>query len=139
MIANVNNLAADLGAIGAAVQLVVGGNHLVWVALFGLTCILLQIFTDYRRYISILKWLTLSLFAYVGVVFVVDIPWKEALIGMIVPNMKFTPTYLGPCGRGFWHHHQPLFILLAIHARSRRHHDQPTGPALADSARSGRG
>ncbi len=92
--ANVINLAADLGAMGSALQLVVGGDAKVWAAAFGGVCVALQLLTDYRRYTSILKWLTLSLFAYVGVVLVVDVPWDEVLRGMFVPNLKFDVAYL---------------------------------------------
>ena len=79
--ANVINLGADLGAMGAAVNLLIGagaGKGLpVWlpVAAFALISMLLEILVRYSRYVSVLKWLTLSLFAYVGVVFVVRMPW----------------------------------------------------------------
>lgn len=94
LIANVINLAADLGAMGSALQLVVGGKGMWWAAAFGAFCIVLQIFTDYRSYMSVLKWLTLSLFAYVGVVLVVDIPWSEALLDMVKPQIQLKPEYL---------------------------------------------
>jgi Mn2+/Fe2+ NRAMP family transporter len=86
LIANVINLAADLGAMGAAAQLVMGGQSKYWALFFGLFCVCLQLFTDYRTYIAILKWLTLSLFAYVGVILVVDLPWGQALRGIVVPS-----------------------------------------------------
>ncbi len=76
VIANVINLGADLGAMGAALKLLIGGPALLYVAIFGLVTVLLEVFSRYSRYVSILKWLTLSLFAYVGVAFVVGIPWK---------------------------------------------------------------
>lgn len=90
VMANVINLAADLGAMGAAVQLVVGGPTNLWVLAFGVGCIALQVFVDYRRTIAVLKWLTLSLFAYVGVALMVSIPWGQALWHMVVPTI--TPT-----------------------------------------------
>jgi Mn2+/Fe2+ NRAMP family transporter len=92
--ANVINLAADLGAMGSALRLVAGGDERIWAVAFGILCIFLQIFADYRRYIAILKWLTLTLFAYVGVVLVVDMPWKEAAIGMFVPKISSKVDYL---------------------------------------------
>ena len=75
VLANVINIGADLGAMGAALKLLIGGPALVYVALFGLGTVMLEVFSRYSRYVSVLKWLTLSLFAYVGVVFVVDLPW----------------------------------------------------------------
>jgi Mn2+/Fe2+ NRAMP family transporter len=94
LIANVFNLAADLGAMGSALQLVVGGSGKLWAALFGLVCIGLQLFTDYRTYIAVLKWLTLSLFSYVGVVLVVDMPWGEVASGMFIPHIEFDAKFL---------------------------------------------
>jgi NRAMP (natural resistance-associated macrophage protein)-like metal ion transporter len=94
LIANVINLAADLGAMGSALELVVGGNEKIWVVLFGAICVLLQVFTDYRNYIAILKWLTLTLFAYVGVVLVVDMPWGEVVRGIFIPHIELNADAL---------------------------------------------
>lgn len=94
VIANVINLAADLGAMGSALKLVIGGSARWWAALFGVACILLQLFTDYRTYIAVLKWLTLSLFSYVGVVLVVDMPWDKVVSGMFVPHIEFNTKTL---------------------------------------------
>jgi NRAMP (natural resistance-associated macrophage protein)-like metal ion transporter len=87
VIANVINLGADLGAMGAALKLLVGGPALLYVALFGLASLLLEIFVNYDRYVSILKWLSLSLLAYVGVAFIADIPWGTVGYNLIVPQM----------------------------------------------------
>ena len=94
LVANVVNLAADLGAMGSALQLVIGGPARLWAALFGVFCILLQLFTNYQSYIAILKWLTLSLFAYVGVVLIIDMPWGEVLHSMFFPQIQFNAAYL---------------------------------------------
>src|SRR5271154_1215330 len=55
LIANTINLGADLGAMGAALQLVIGGYAKIWAVLFGIICVVAQLFFDYRRYITILK------------------------------------------------------------------------------------
>jgi Mn2+/Fe2+ NRAMP family transporter len=94
LIANIFNLSADLGAMGEALELVIGGNARFWALMFGALCLFLQVVTDYRRYMAILKWLTLSLFAYVGVVLVVDMPWSEVLRGMFIPEIKLNASYL---------------------------------------------
>jgi NRAMP (natural resistance-associated macrophage protein)-like metal ion transporter len=95
LFANIINLAADIGAMGAAVNLLVGGPILVYCVLFATVSVVLQVFIPYTRYAAVLKWLTLSLFAYVATVFVVDIHWTEAIHGTFVPNISFTPEYLG--------------------------------------------
>jgi Mn2+/Fe2+ NRAMP family transporter len=66
----------------------------VYAAFFGLITVLLEVFSRYSRYVSILKWLTLSLFAYVGVVFIVHTPWGEVAKSLVVPQITFTPAYM---------------------------------------------
>jgi NRAMP (natural resistance-associated macrophage protein)-like metal ion transporter len=94
LIANVINLGADLGAMGAALKLLIGGPALLYVALFGLVSVLLEVFSRYSRYVSILKWLTLSLFAYVGVAFVVKLPWATVAHSLVVPHISLSASYL---------------------------------------------
>ena len=89
LIANVINLGADLGAMGAALGLLIGGPELLYTVLFGIVCILLETFMSYARYAAVLKWTTLSLFAYVAVVFAAHVPWGAALYGTLVPHFVF--------------------------------------------------
>ena len=89
LIANVINLGADLGAMAAALDLLVPGPLLLYTFLFGLVSVGLEIFTSYDRYARVLKWTTLSLFAYVGVVFVADVPLGEAVRATLVPQFTF--------------------------------------------------
>ena len=89
LIANVINLGADLGAMGAVLALIVPGPVLAYTALFGLVCVLLEVFLSYAQYERILKWTTLSLFAYVGVVFVADVPWGTAIRDILIPRFTF--------------------------------------------------
>jgi NRAMP (natural resistance-associated macrophage protein)-like metal ion transporter len=94
LIANTINLGADLGAMGAALKLVVGGPQLVYVAVFGIISILLEVFVRYSRYVSVLKWLTLALFAYVGVAFVVHVDWASVGLHLIAPKIVWSSDYL---------------------------------------------
>ena len=89
LVANVINLGADLGAMGAALALIVGGPTLVYAVAFGLLCVALEVYIPYARYAGVLKWATLSLFAYVGVVFASHVPWGTALYGTLVPSLTF--------------------------------------------------
>ena len=92
-VANTINLGADLGAMAAALALLVGGPHLGYVAGFGILSILLEVFSRYSRYVSILKWLTLSLFAYVGVAFMVKLPWATIAYSLVVPDVQWNAAY----------------------------------------------
>jgi len=93
LVANVINLGADLSAMGAALQLLIGGNAVFYTVLFGAICLLLEIFLNYRRYSAALKFATLSLFTYVAVLFAVHVPWGEALKALVVPDIQLTPAY----------------------------------------------
>jgi NRAMP (natural resistance-associated macrophage protein)-like metal ion transporter len=92
--ANVINLAADLSAMGAATQLVIGGSQSLYVAGFAVASLATQVLVGYRRYASILKWLTLSLLAYAGTVIVVDLPWAEVMRGLLVPRIELSGAYV---------------------------------------------
>jgi NRAMP (natural resistance-associated macrophage protein)-like metal ion transporter len=90
LIANVINLGADLGAMGAALELLVGGPPQLYTLLFGVFCIILEVWLSYPRYAAILKWTTLSLFSYVAVVAVADVPWGTALRSLVIPSLDLT-------------------------------------------------
>ena len=88
--ANTVNIGADLAAMGAAARLVLGwGEHLFTVG-FAIVSLILQVFIPYHRYVRFLKWLTLALFAYVGVVFTVHIEWSQVARHTFLPHFALT-------------------------------------------------
>jgi len=93
LVANTINIAADIAAMGAAAQLVVGGRARRYAVAFGVLTLVLQVFVPYRRLAPILKWLTLSLFVYVAAAFTVHIPWAGVLHGLVVPQIVPSPSY----------------------------------------------
>ena len=93
LIANVVNLGADLGAMGAALSLLTGGNSALYTLLFGVFCVLTEIFLNYARYSAVLKWTTLSLFSYFAVVVVADVPWYRALTSLVAPEIQWNLAY----------------------------------------------
>ena len=93
LIANVVNLGADLSAMGAALALLAGGNAGLYTLLFGIICIVLEVGLSYPRYAAVLKWTTLSLFTYVGVVLVAHVPWPHALRSLVVPELQWNAAY----------------------------------------------
>ncbi len=94
VVANTINLGADLGAMAAALHLLIDGPTVVYIAGFALLTVVAEVFITYARYASALRWLTLSLFAYVGSVFVVGVPWLNAARNLVLPNMSLTGGYL---------------------------------------------
>ncbi len=93
-IANTINIGADLSAMGDALKLLVGGPTTVYAILFGALCALAIVFMDYSRYVMLLKWLTLVLFAYVAALLIIHVPWKEALFGLLVPHITWNAAFL---------------------------------------------
>lgn len=93
VIANTINIAADIAAMGEALQLVVGGGDHYHAVAFGVITVLLQVFVPYRKLAPILKWLTLFLFAYVIAVFLVRVPWMQVLQDLVIPKLQWTSGY----------------------------------------------
>jgi len=94
VLANVVNLGADIGAMGAALKLLIGGSAHLYCLLFTLVSVILQIIIPYSKYVRILKWLTFSLLAYVATVFAVHVPWGEALKTTFIPSISLDYTSL---------------------------------------------
>ena len=89
-VANTVNIGADLAAMGAAAHLVAGGRAHYFTIGFAIFSLLSVVFIPYHRYVGFLKWLTFSLFAYVGVVFTVHIDWRAVAIGSILPRFDLS-------------------------------------------------
>jgi NRAMP (natural resistance-associated macrophage protein)-like metal ion transporter len=92
--ANTINVAADIAAMGDALALVADGSKHLYIILFGVVSLTLQVFLPYQRYVRYLKWLTLSLLAYVAVVFTISVPWREAVIGIVWPRLTLSAQAL---------------------------------------------
>ena len=94
VIANVLNLGADLGAMGASMQMLIRGPAQLYVLVFAVICFVLPAACSYKKYESFLKWLTPVLFAYVVTAFVVHVPWSQALRATVTPHADFSRGYL---------------------------------------------
>jgi len=94
VVANTVNIGADLGAMGEAATLVLGGPALANTVAFGVVSLALQIWIPYSRYVRILKWLCLAVLAYVAAAFAVEVRWSQVLHDALVPHMAFTPAFV---------------------------------------------
>ncbi|WP_397453665.1 NRAMP family divalent metal transporter [Pseudomonas sp. NA-150] len=94
MLANTINIAADIAAMGSAMKLLIGGSSHFYAVGFGVISLLLQVFIPYKRYVRVLKWLTLVLLAYVGTMFAVHIPWGEVVQRTFWPHMSWKSEYI---------------------------------------------
>jgi NRAMP (natural resistance-associated macrophage protein)-like metal ion transporter len=94
LVANTINIAADVAAMGEALKLLIGGPAHLYALGFGLLSLLLQVFIPYNRYVRLLKWLTLTLLAYVGTAFVAHTPWTEVFAKTAWPQLSWKPAYI---------------------------------------------
>jgi NRAMP (natural resistance-associated macrophage protein)-like metal ion transporter len=94
VIANTINAGTDIGAIAAAINLVVPIPALVLVVPIAVAILVLQIWGSYRLLVKIFKWLTLTLFAYVVAAFLARPHWSEVLKATFLPTLRFDNEYL---------------------------------------------
>ena len=94
VIANTINIAADLGAMGNALEMLVGGPSQLYIVLFALVSLTLQVFIPFPRYAPVLKWLTLSLLAYVGALLAAHVRWEEVALASLLPRVQWRPEYV---------------------------------------------
>ena len=100
VIANTINIAADLAAMGEALRLVVNGPALLYALLFGLGCLIAEVFIPYHSYVGYLKLLTSVLLVYVAAAFSLHIAWGTVLGALLVPTLSLD--------------HQLLLVIVAI-------------------------
>src|ERR1019366_7421738 len=91
---NILNLGADLGAMGDALALLIGGSSHLYVVIFAVGCVLLEVWSRYHNYVSILKWTSFTLFAYVATALTVSVPWSLVAWDTFVPNFSFQTDYV---------------------------------------------
>ncbi|MBK9705634.1 MAG: Nramp family divalent metal transporter [Acidobacteria bacterium] len=93
-IANTVNIAADLGGMAEAAELLTGLPSFIFVPIFTAIILLLLIFASYRNIARIFKWLTLVLFAYVGSAFLAHPQWSEVIRATLLPKISLDSGYL---------------------------------------------
>jgi NRAMP (natural resistance-associated macrophage protein)-like metal ion transporter len=94
IVANVINIGADLGGMGAATQMVTGISAFWWTPAYAVLIVVLLMVTTYRRMAMVLKWLTLVLFAYVITAFIARPDWAKVLHATFVPDIQWSGAYL---------------------------------------------
>ncbi|PYS93680.1 MAG: iron transporter [Acidobacteria bacterium] len=94
VVANVINAGTDIGAIAAAFNLLVPVPIKVLIVPIALLIVVMQVWCSYKLIASIFKWLTLSLFAYVGAAFLAHPDWHQVLKATFIPRLSFDQQYL---------------------------------------------
>lgn len=94
IIANVINIGADLGAMAASLQMVSGFNFYAGAIFFALLIIIIEVFVGYHNYVKILKWLTISVFAYIITGFMINPDWMQVFKKAFIPSITFSKEYI---------------------------------------------
>jgi NRAMP (natural resistance-associated macrophage protein)-like metal ion transporter len=94
VVANTINLGADIGAMAAAVSLILPVNFVVSTLFFTALILILEIFTSYYTYSRILKWLALALLAYPITLLMVNLPIETVIKATFTPSIEFNFAYL---------------------------------------------
>jgi Mn2+/Fe2+ NRAMP family transporter len=94
LVANIINLGADLGAMGDAVALLIGGSARLYVVGFALGCVLLETFSRYERYVVLLKWSSVFLLTYVATALVIPVSWSDVVRSTMIPTFRLDADYV---------------------------------------------
>lgn len=94
VIANTLNAGADIGAIAAAINLLVPIPIRLMLVPIAVIIVVLQIWGSYRLIARVFKWLALTLFAYIGSAFLANPPWLKIFKATIIPHISLEPAYL---------------------------------------------
>ncbi|CAD6508300.1 NRAMP family divalent metal transporter [Paraburkholderia sabiae] len=93
LLANTFNIAVDILAMGTAARAVMGGSVALLSLLCGGASLILQWCVPYARYARVIQWLTLGMFAYVGVILLLHVPWHTVAIRAFIPRIVWTKEY----------------------------------------------
>jgi NRAMP (natural resistance-associated macrophage protein)-like metal ion transporter len=94
VVANTINAGADIGAIAAAINLIVPVPIVFMIVPIALLIVALQFWGSYRLITRVFKWLTLTLFAYIGAAFLAKPNWREVIKATFVPTLRYDRVYL---------------------------------------------
>jgi Mn2+/Fe2+ NRAMP family transporter len=137
VIANTLNAGADIGAIAAAINLLVPIWPSVLIVPVGLGIIGLQVFGTYRLIEKVFKWLSLALLAYIGAALFARPDIVKVLLGSLVPTISLDPKYIGILVAllgttispylFFWQASQEVEEQISVGRRLLRHRQGATG------------
>ena len=93
-VANVVNIGADIGIMAASAKIIIPfPSPNVFSIIFAFFIIIAILIIPYKRYVKILKYLTISLFTYVATAIIVGGDWYQILISSLVPHIEFSADF----------------------------------------------
>jgi len=93
-LANTFNIGADLNAMATAAHLLSPIPAEAWLVFFAAVIVVVEVFFSYRRFADIMRWLCVSLFAYVITAFIVRPNWAAVLLNAVVPHIRWEGAWL---------------------------------------------
>jgi len=132
-IANVFNLAANLGAMSAVLRLLLAAPALLYVALLAAAAVLFEMLARYAHYVQLLRWLSLSLLSYVACAFVVHVPWSEVARALVWPPLAASPQYVLAVLAALGTTLSPYLLFWQAQQEVEDGHHQRGGAALRDA------
>ena len=132
-IANVFNLAANLGAMSAVLRLLLAAPALLYVALLAAAAVLFEMLARYAHYVQLLRWLSLSLLSYVACAFVVHVPWSEVARALVWPPLAASPQYVLAVLAALGTTLSPYLLFWQAQQEVEDGHHQRGGAALLDA------
>lgn len=94
IIANVANIGADLGAMASSLQLLVNINFTLAAVIFTIFIVLIEIFVPYHQYVKVLKWLTISVLAYIVTGIIIHPDWLMVIAKTFTPEVHLNKNYI---------------------------------------------
>jgi NRAMP (natural resistance-associated macrophage protein)-like metal ion transporter len=94
IVANVINIAADLGGMADATQMITGIPSFAWTPVYAALIVAFLIWSSYRQIARIFKWITLVLLAYVVTAFFAHVDWRAAALATLTPRLSWSREYL---------------------------------------------
>jgi NRAMP (natural resistance-associated macrophage protein)-like metal ion transporter len=94
LIANVVNIGADLGAMAASLNILTGFNLYIGAIFFALLSIIIEVQVGYHVYVKFLKWLTISVLAYVVTGIIIHPDWLYVFKNAFIPNIKWNSEFI---------------------------------------------
>ena len=132
-IANVFNLAANLGAMSAVLRLLLAAPALLYVVLLAAAAVLFEMLARYAHYVQLLRWLSLSLLSYVACAFVVHVPWSEVARALVWPPLAASPQYVLAVLAALGTTLSPYLLFWQAQQEVEDGHHQRGGAALLDA------
>lgn len=95
VVANTFNIGSDIGAMAASTRLLMPNIPFNVLAIFfSVLILLLEVLIPYKKYIRVLKWLAMALFAYMVTAFLVQVPWMQVLRATLIPQFELNQDFL---------------------------------------------